>query len=346
MRGANLKSLAAHLGLTEGTVSRALNGYSDISEKTRQRIREAADELGYRPNTNARRLATGNAECIGYVLPWQAGHISEPFLGELLDGLSAAVADRNWDLNLAVARSAKEEMAIINRLSQSGRVNGLVVSRTLTHDPRIEQMRRLGVPFVTHGRTAESENHAWFDMDNHAAFEEIVWHLADLGHRSIAHIHGPLEYHFATSRLAGHRKGLLDKNMDVDPQYEVRSEMNEAGGHRAMLGLLNLDRPPTAVSCVSDVVALGAMKAIRDIGLMPGRDISVMGYDGLPIGEHTTPALSTMAQPLQFAGKRIGEMLLAVIDGGDPRENQELWHATLTSRGTDRPPRSADSELD
>jgi LacI family transcriptional regulator len=337
-----LKALSQHLGLTEGTVSRAINDYPDISVRTRERVKSAAAELGYRPNTNARRLATGKAECIGYVMPWQSGHISEPFLGELLDGLSQTASERHWDLNLAVSRSAKDELAIINRLAQSGRVSGVVISRIMGQDPRIEKLQEIGIPFVTHGRSLNSDGHAWFDIDNFSAFQEAVCHLVDLGHKSIAHIHGPLDYNFSVSRRAGYRRGLLDNNLDLNPAWEAKSDMTVNGGYRAMRYLLSLQDLPTAVVCVSDMVAIGAMKAIREIGWQPGREISIIGYDGVPLSEHTYPALTTMAQPLQSAGARIGEILLAVIDGDKPSDHQELWRATLERRETDRPPHAVD----
>jgi len=335
-----LRALSEHLGLTEGTVSRAINDYPDISVRTRERVKSAAAELGYRPNSSARRLATGNAECIGYVMPWQDGHISEPFLGELLDGLSQMVSERHWDVNLAVSRSAKDELDIISRMAASGRVSGVVISRIMTHDPRIEKLRQLGVPFVTHGRSLESDDHAWFDIDNFSAFLEAVCHLVGIGHRAIAHIHGPLDYNFSVARLAGYRRGLLDNSIDLNPAFEAKSDMTVNGGYRAMRYLLSLTDRPTAVVCVSDMVAIGAMKAIREIGWQPGREISIIGYDGVPLSEHTHPALTTMAQPLQSAGARIAEMLLAVIDGDTPSEHQELWRATLMRRETDGPPQT------
>ena len=338
MNKIGIKALSEHLGLTESTVSRALNGYPDIAMRTRERVKAAAAELGYRANSNARRLATGQAECIGYVMPWQSGHISEPFLGELLDGLSHTVSKRQWDLNLAVSRSARDELSILTRLAESGRVSGVVISRILTHDPRIEKLRDIGIPFVTHGRSLDSEDHAWFDIDNFAAFREAVCHLVELGHDSIAHIHGPLDYNFAVSRRAGYRRGLLDSNLDLRPDWEARSDMTVEGGYRAMRYLLSLPTVPTAVVCVSDLVAIGAMKAVRERGWRPGREVSVIGYDGVPMAEHTDPALTTMAQPLQAAGAHIGEMLMAVIDGEPPSNHQELWRATLERGESDGPP--------
>lgn len=338
MNTVTLKVLSDHLGLTEGTVSRALNNYPDISSKTRERVRIAARELGYRPNSNARRLATGQAECVGYVLSRHGGNLSEPFLGEVLDGLAEALSERNWDLTVAVALSGEDELAVIRRLAQSGRVSGFVLSRTLTKDPRVDLMRVLDLPFVTHGRTAESDDHAWFDVDNEQAFHVAVDHLFNLGHRRIAHIAGPHAFNFARLREIGYRSAMQAHGLDVPADYVQVADMTDAGGEAATARLLALDTPPTGLVCVSDRVALGAMKAARDAGLSIGRDLSIIGYDGLPLGEHANPPLTTMAQPLTQSGRRLGEMLLALVDGADRTTLQELRQADLVRRQSDGPP--------
>lgn len=338
MATVTLKALSAHLGLSDGTVSRALNGYTDISQSTRERVEAAALELGYRPNSNARRLATGDAECIGYVVPWESEQATEPFLAELVHGISEALAMRHWDVMLSAARSPEDELAILTRLGQTRRVNGVVISRTHSVDQRVELLKELGLPFVTHGRTSESNDHAWFDVDNFEAFSDAVDHLVSLGHRDIALIGGPEHFKFAADRKAGYKRGLQRARLIEKPAYIEDSEMSLEAGVIAMQRLLALREPPTAVVCISDVVALGAMRAIRQFGWVPGHDISVVGYDGLPIGEHCAPALTTMTQPLAEAGQRIGNMLLAVIDGEDPRQHQVLLRATLERRETDGSP--------
>lgn len=341
MREVSLKTLSRQLGLTEGTVSRALNGYDDIAPKTRERVRETAARLGYHPNSNARRLATGNAECIACILPWQSTHIADPFLGELLDGISEALAERHWDLTVTVPRSQEDEIATIRRLARAGRVNGVVISRTLLRDPRVETLQEIGLPFVAHGRTASPQDFAWLDTDNFAAMREATLHLAGLGHRRIAHIHGPLRYNFAAERLMGYRQALQDAGLAAGPALEAGSETDLATGHDAMHRLLAADEVPTAVVCVTDMVAIGAMKAIRELGLLPGRDMSVVGYDGIPIGEHMSPALTTMKQPLHSAGQKLVTMLMSVIDGDDPANNQEILSAQLVRRETDKPPQQS-----
>ncbi len=339
MVNVNLKALSESLGLTEGTVSRALNDYPDISIRTRKRVKETASLLGYSPNSSARRLATGNAECIGYVLPGRSGHISDPLLAEVLDGMSEAVSERHWDLTVASAKSPDDELAVINRLARSGRVNGLVISRTAIHDKRIECLKNLRIPFVAHGRTADCGDFAWFDIDSEKAFCDATMHLGELGHKRIAHIRGPEELNFVVLRQKGYRKGLQRAGIKHDPVLEIASsDLSDSGGYDAMRFLLALADRPTAVVCVSDMVAIGALKAIHEAGLQPGREISVIGYDGLPMGEHTHPPLSTMEQPSQTVGKKIGEMLLAVIDGDEPKSQQVLWQASLKQRETVGPP--------
>ena len=338
MMEVSLKTLSRQLGLTEGTVSRALNGYADISVKTRDRVREAADRLGYVPNSTARRLALRNAECVAYVIPWQSAHIADPFLGELLDGISAVLSEQRWDLTVTVPRSEADEVATIMRLAKTGRVNGIIISRTLGHDTRVDALRAAKIPFISHGRTQKSDDHAWLDVDNFEAARFATAHLDGLGHRRIAHIYGPLKYNFSAERLKGYRFALTDAGLELDSALEAASEATLETGHVAMKRLLAVDDPPTAVFCVADVVAIGAMKAIREAGLTPGREVSIIGYDGIPMGEHTYPALTTMAQPLSSAGSQLARMLMDVIAGGDPSSQQQIIPAELVRRQTDSPP--------
>lgn len=336
MAQVSLRVLSEHLGLTDGTVSRALNDYPDIAEKTRKRVKAAALELGYQPNPTARRLATGAAECIAYVLPAKSNHANEPFLGELLSGLSNAMLKRGWDLNITSAKSADDEIAQFKRLVSTKRASGFVVSRTLSDDPRIAALKSLGVPFITHGRTQNSDDHAWFDVDNHAAFHTAYQHLAKLGHRDIAYIGGPQKFNFAQLRYAGFEQGLRESQQHLHPEWVEQSRLTLADGEQAMLRILeSRSQPPTAVLCVTDMVAIGAMRAVHSRGMVPGRDISFIGYDGLAVGSYTIPSLTTMTQPLVEAGEIMGSMLMDVIDGTVPNERQLLVDARLVQRDSD-----------
>ncbi|WP_055084051.1 LacI family DNA-binding transcriptional regulator [Jannaschia donghaensis] len=336
-RSVSLKVLAAHLNLAVGTVSRALNNYADISPATRARVRQAADELGYRPNQTARRLSMGTPETIGYIMPLHSASIAQPFIAQLLQGLGEALGKRQWDLLVAHAASPKDELAQIDKIVRSGRVGGLVISRPLKNDPRIRLMQDLKFPFVVHGRTASSDNYAWYDVDGEAAFVVAVDHLVSLGHSRIAFVGAPLQYQFAQDRLNGYRKAVATNGLTIDADLIQIAEFTDDGGEIATNILLDMAMPPTAIVCVSDTMAFGALAAIRAHGLTPGEDVSVIGYDGLKFGEHANPPLTTMAQPQAHAGRRLGDMLLAIIDGDDPSDHQELQRAHLLRRKTDGP---------
>lgn len=341
MRRTTLKDLAKALDLTEGTVSRALNGYSDISARTVKRVEIAATELGYKPNQNARRLATGVAEAIAYVIPQNHSSLAEPFVSQLLQGIDDSLSRRGWDLLVSHARSAEDESEKINRLITSGRVGGVVLSRPFRNDARIKLLQKAKFPFVVHGRSASSESYAWYDIDNELAFYTAVDHLLSLGHTRIGLVGAPLYYNFAYQRLEGYKKALAESGVAYDESMVVITEMNDDAGESAAANLLDSDNPPTAFLCMSDTQAIGVLAAVRARGLTAGQDISVMGYDGLKIGRHTNPPLTTMSQPLAQSGRELGDMLLAIIDGDDPTKHQILKRAELLLRKSDGPLRTA-----
>lgn len=333
----SLKILAAHLDLTVPTVSRALNNYADISPATRDRVKRAAKELGYRPNQNARRLSLGTSETIGYLMPRFSSAIAQPFVAQLLQGLGEALSKRNWDLLVSQAESSKDELSQIERMVRSGRVGGLVISRPLKNDPRIRLIQDLKCPFVVHGRTATCDDYAWYDVDGEDAFETAVNHLVSLGHSRVAFIGAPLQHQFVQDRLNGYHNAITGNGLKIDQDLIQIAEFSDDGGEIAMNMLLDLPSPPTGIVCLSDTMALGALAAIRARGMTPGQEISVIGYDGLKFGMHSNPPLTTMAQPQAHAGRRLGDMLLAIIDGDDPAKHQELQRAQLVRRQTDGP---------
>ena len=337
MARATLRGLARELGLSVGTVSRALNGYTDISAATRLRVREAAERAGYDPDPFARRLATGSPETIAYLLPATGGSLAYTFMAELLDGLSDTLARHGWDLLLVRDPHVGGSIAALERLARSRRVSGVVLSRPHRRDARVDALRRAELPFVLHGRTADHGDYAWFDVDGHRAMVDAVDHLVTLGHGRIGFVGGPSHYNFAGERLRGYRAGLEANGISFDDRIVRAAELSDAGGEGAAADLLDGPDAPTALLCVSDQMALGALGAARARGIAVGRDLSVIGYDGLEAGRHASPSLTTMAQPQAEAGRAIGAIALALAKGDDPRQHQTLRRATLLRRESDGP---------
>ena len=337
-RVASLSEIADAVGVTEGTASRALNGYSDIAESTRRKVMDAARALNYRPSPTARRLARGTVETIGYVLPAHAPDATDPFISEMLNGISLALSDRDWDLLVTTAEKSVAELETYERLADSGKVSGLIVTRTLSQDPRVEFLKSSGVPFVVHGRTADPDGYAWLDIDNQQAAADAVKHLADLGHQRIALICASPYYNFSRLRIDGYGRGLAEAGLTPRQEYVVETSLSAEGGYGAMNQLIALPDRPTGVVCVTDLVAIGAMRAARKANLEVGREISVIGYDGLPFGAFTDPPLTTMTQDVIRTGRRLTEILLEILDGASPTSFEEIWNARLIRRASDGPP--------
>lgn len=330
----SIARLAQLLGLSEGTVSRALNNYPDISQSTRERVAKAANEFGYRPSSAARRLARGVVETIGFVLPSRKGHLSDPFLAEILDGVAAELAENDWDLLVSAVPENQDGVHVMERLISAGKVSGFVLTRTRRHDRRVEFLRQAGVPFVVHGRTEDASDYAWLDIDNEKAFVDIVHYLADLGHTRIGLLGGDLEMNFAWQRRTGFLNAVAELGLDADPALIIDNITGGLEGRAAAQSLLDLPTPPTAIVAVTDAVAIGAMQAVQGRGLVVGRDVSVIGYDGLPMGATVEPALTTMSQPAYEAGREVGRLVLAQASTKTPEISQTLWEATLTLRAS------------
>lgn len=342
----NIGDVARRLGVAKGTVSRALNGYSDISTETRSRVLALVDEIGYRPSSLARSLKKGRVETVGIVLPTSDNQIiSGQFLSEFLDGLSQGLGQNNHDLLVATAASSESSIEVYERLLASSKVDGIIVTRTQSDDPRITYLLKKGVPFVAHGRTRNSDKFAWYDIDNAAAFKKAVLHLVTLGHQRIAFLGAPTELNFARLRLEGFKNGMSECDLDIDPALVVERTLEESAGYQATKEFLQLNLPPTAILCAVDTLAVGAIKAIREFGLTIGSDITVIGYDGAQMGAHLETPLTTLSQSMAEAGMTVADMLLAVINGDKPENHQKLGEASLLRRASDGPPRLTPREL-
>jgi len=334
----SIARLAQHLGLSEGTVSRALNNYPDIAVKTRERVRDAARELGYSPSSSARRLARGVVDTVGFVLPSRRDHLSDPFLSEILDGLAAELATHDWDLLLAAVPDGYDEIEVMKRLVRSGKVGAFAVTRIRRNDPRVEYLKSSGVPFIVHGRTEKHDDYSWLDIDNEKAFVDAVNFLVGLGHRKIALLGGDLRMNYAWLRREGFIKAMKQAGLEIAPDYLIDNVVDEIVARKEMTKLLSLPNRPTAVVCVTDAVAIGAINAIGGAGLQAGREVSVIGYDGLPMGAAIDPALTTMSQASYDAGREVGRMLIAQTNSKSNEISQTLWEAKLTQRASANPP--------
>ncbi|NLS02421.1 LacI family transcriptional regulator [Rhizobium sp. P32RR-XVIII] len=336
----NLKQLSELLGLSQTTVSRALNGYPEVNEATRERVLRAVKETGYRPNKAAQRLATGKAGSIGLVMPTAPGHQSDVHFGEFLAGLGEESVRHDFHFVITPAHP-DDEVAALRRLAISGNVDALFIAYMRGHDPRLVMLKSLSMPFIVHGRSFGSEpDYPYLDIDNEAAFYDAAKLLLQLGHTRFALMNGPAHLDFAIRRKNGVVTALGERGLELSEDCTSHTPMTDEEGLIAMERFLQLPERPTAVLCSSTVLALGAIRAINQAGLKLGEDISLIAHDDvLPLlkPENFSVPLTTTRSSLRAAGARIAQRLIGTVTQAGPFPEHELWKAELIVRASTGP---------
>jgi LacI family transcriptional regulator len=329
----NLKTLAKTLGLSKTTVSRALNGYPEVNEKTRQRVLAVARDIGYRPNPSARNLAIGRTNVIGIIYPMLPGDLGDAMFLDVVNGMTGRLAKASMDL-IIVPVTSPEKLDVYEHMVRDKRVDGLIVGRTRVHDERIAYLARHGLPFIAYGRTQIDHSYAWFDYDNETGIRLATEHLLSLGHRHIAYIGSPPELNFAFQRIGSFLGTLHSAGIDVNPAYLVNNALSRPAGYHAMQQLLACSPRPTAVLVDNHLAGAGAVFALLDARIAIGSELSLIVWGNMEdvmIGRK----ISSVTQPdLNRAGIKIAEMMLALLDGAPPSELQELWRPVLLAGET------------
>lgn len=318
----NLKELARHLQLSQTTVSRALNGYPEVNEQTRSRVRRAADELNYRPRHHARQLATGRSMVIGHVVTRSRHALIAPLFADLMAGAGEAADRLGYDSHFRIVDD-DVEVQHYRELAASGRVDGVVVHGPLHRlDPRIDLLNELGLPYIVHGRSEGSAEHAWLDVDNEGAMRRATELLIDLGHTDIGFVNGPESLHFAHRRKVGFTMALAEHGLVCSPDRVFSGPLVEHHGHAAAVALLDERRPPTALVCAGLLPAWGVLREVLSRRLVAGRDISIVAYDDSVSWLSNSgsdqsggaPLFTAVRSSIHLAGQRLIQHLVASIE--------------------------------
>lgn len=314
----NLKELSQNLGLSQTTVSRALNGYPEVSEATRMRVQTAARQFNYTPSTRAKGLATGKALAIGHVIPMASKHeMVNPVFGDFMAGAGETYARHGYEMILSILNGSVDEEIVFRGFRDRRAVDGVIVQGPKMDDRRIPLLQDIGLPFVVHGRASGiTAPYSWLDVNNRRAFQRATNFLIDLGHRRIGLINGLEEMDFAHRRRLGYEDALNEHGIGIDPTIMTSAEMTEDVGYQNAKTLLNADHPPTAFVVSSMILALGVRRAIEEHGFVMGRDVSVVIHDDnlsyLQNGSDV-PIFTATRSSVREAGRLVAEMLITQI---------------------------------
>lgn len=325
----SLKSIAKTLGLSVTTVSRALNGYDDVSKETRARIEAEAQRLGYRPNTLARRLKMGKIDAVGLVFPIRPAPLSNSVFMDMVGEISHELARHEIDL-LLIADDDLADQHSYMRLVQSRRIDALIVAHTLENDPRLEALQKIHFPFLALGRSQLSAPYAWFDFDNYAGTREATNHLIARGHQRIA----LLGENNGQAFIAQRRQGFLDalKAHGLSDAWLRQISPTRRAGFQATQALLALPEPPTAIITDCNTHGDGAAMALAQQGRLTGDNpVALVVYDGLPTDSIIeTPVAAVVQATREGTGRQIAAMVQQLINGQDVQQLQVLWQPSFS----------------
>jgi LacI family transcriptional regulator len=330
-----LKDIAQKTGYSITTVSRALAGYSDVNAQTRQRIVEAATQLGYQPHLVARQLRSHQTYTLGLIIPAvDRQSFSNDFFSQLVLGIGNVVSVERYALLISAQVPGEEEMAAYQEMVGGQRVDGMILARTRQSDPRIAYLKARDFPFVVSGRSAlgEESDFPYIDVDSQSGIRQAVAHLISLGHRDIGLILPPEEIAYTGYRHEGYREGLAHAAIPYRAEYVVYGDLLRSGGYQGAQHLLDHHPQLTAIVACNDLMAFGAMSAIEDRGLLVGSDIAVVGFDDIPPAEYAHPSLTTVRQPIYEIGQRLATMLIGIIGGQNEQANRVTLPPTLIIR--------------
>ncbi|AZO93176.1 LacI family DNA-binding transcriptional regulator [Halocella sp. SP3-1] len=331
MGNKTMEDIAKEARVSKSTVSRALGDDPRVNENTRKRIKKLAKKMNYQPHKAAQALANKNTNVIGIVFPKIPRSIADPFFLEFLQGIGEVAVVSGYSLTLLNDSSDNNDYNKLEKIFHKHNVDGIILTEPRTNDSRVTYLKKEGLPFVFLGNPMGDQDAYWVETDNRSGAYQAVDYLIKAGHKRIATITGPMGLVAGKYRLQGYKDALLDKGLAVNPDFIINADFTQKGAYRAAKKLL-LSKDFTAIFAANDLMALGAIKALKEQGLTIPGDIAIMGYDGIQIGEFIDPPLTTISQPGKKMGEIATELLLKLIQGEYISENHVLLSPELIVR--------------
>jgi LacI family transcriptional regulator len=327
-----LKDISKKVGKSITTVSRALNDYDDVNPETKKMIQEIAKEMGYRPNIIAQRLQKQKADTIGFIVPTFGPRFSDPFFSEFLAGVGNMASDLGFDLLVSTQPPGEKESIAYQKMMDGQRIDGFIIVRTRRNDVRINNLLKQDFPFTVFGRIEGRNDFPYVDEDGVYGMRQIADHLVSLGHTRIGCIAPAPELMFTEIRLEGLKSGLASHNIHLNGSMHKVGDLTQRGGYLQAKAILNEPNPPTAIVACNDLMAFGAISAAQDLGLKVGKDITITGFDDIPLAEYSHPSLTTVHQPIYKIGGMVCEMLIKTIRGHELKQKHILLKPSLIIR--------------
>ncbi|CAM2910476.1 LacI family DNA-binding transcriptional regulator [Hathewaya histolytica] len=309
-----ITEIAKEAKVSIATVSRVLNNKSKgVSIETRNRILKIIEEKGYHPNAIARGLVTKKTKVIGLILP----SITNPFFPEIERGIEDMATTLGYNIILCNTDYDKEREKKYLKLLIERQVDGIIYALSVERKnyESIDTLDKRGIPFVVFDKYVKNKDVPYIYTENEEAIYNMVKYVTEKGHKNIAYISGPLDYITARDRLRGYKKGLKCANIEEDSSLIKYGPYSIEGGEIGVESLLKENKNFTAIVCANDLIAIGALKALRKHKINVPEDVSITGFDNIDITEVTCPRITTVNQPKYEIGRMAVKMLIDLING-------------------------------
>ncbi|MFQ9599509.1 MAG: LacI family DNA-binding transcriptional regulator [Flavonifractor plautii] len=327
MRAPTISEVAKTAGVSVATVSRVVNGSPSVSHETQARVQEAIERLGYQPNVWGRSLRRGESRVVLVIVP----NVSNPYYAPIIAGTEDRLHEDGYSGMLCITNAEAERRALYLEFLKDGRADGAILMEPARDDPHVTGMAR-HYHLVQCSEYCDNQAVSHVSVDNLAAAREVVLTLAGLGHRRIGFIGADNDFMSTIARRQGYLDGLRVLNIPAGGRPDLcRTGLQLCLRREAARRLLARPERPTALVCISDVRALGAVQAARELGLRGPEDLSVVGIDDVEYAVMGHPRLTTVRQPCYELGRTAGELLLTQIQGG-PRGRAVYLPHTLIER--------------
>ncbi len=309
-----MKKIAELAGVSSATVSRVLNHPELVNEKTRRRVLKIIEELGYRPNRSARSLRTRRSENVGLVIPEDSsGLFTSPYLGILIKNISEELESVGY--HLVISTSRRSDLEVYDTFLKKGTVDGFIVVDVEDFDERVKHLLDIGAKFVTVGRPEGFEGVPYVDSDNLSGAYRATRYLLETGHKSIYLVNGPKRLSVCGMRLKGFEKALREFGLSAEGRV-LWGRFDEESGYRLTKEILKNDSPD-AIVYSGDVMAYGGMMALREEGFRIGEDVSVVGFDDIPLSRLV--GLTSVRQKIEEVGRVVARMIVDLLKGREVR---------------------------
>ncbi|RLQ97224.1 LacI family DNA-binding transcriptional regulator [Falsibacillus albus] len=315
-----IKDVAKAANVAPSTVSRVIANHPRISERTKKKVREAMENLGYHPNFIARSLANQSTQVLGLVMPGSTEvFFQNPFFPTVLRGLSEGADEKQYALQLTTGKTEEEIYNGVVQMVQGGRVDGVVLLYSKVEDRLLMYLKERNFPFVMIGKPFKYvEEITHVDNDNFRATKEVAQYMLDLGHERIAFIGGDLNLVVTVERLLGYEKALRQAGIPLRDDYIIHEEFLREGGREAVNELMMLKEPPTALIVVDDLMALGVLNTLDEMNIRVPEDISIISFNNVLMTEMSKPPLTSVDINIFDLGFQAAKSLIQRIE--NPKE--------------------------